>query len=307
MPPMKIGDTAPAFELPTDKGETVRLSDFAGKKVVLFFYPRADTPTCTVEACAFRDDYSAFLDLEVAVLGISPDTVKAQSKFSRKFGLPYPLLADADHQVAEAYGVKADAGVALRGLFLIDPEGTIMHATINNLPVGRSAKEALRTLSAFQFTTLDPNEIVTIVGTGVEYPFNSTLTGIVDYKNYDYELAGEADYFGGRLAYAVRDYSAGLSLYRMDGETDRLKYGEYRAYAQKQWAKTDATVDLLVVSYDEEINGVKNVYTAVAAVGYAFNAQARAVADLEYGRNPEFDKEVRAMVHFVYRFDVSSR
>ena len=105
----------------------------------------------------------------------------------------------------------------------------------------------------------------------------------------------------------VRDYSAGLSLYRMDGETDRLKYGEYRAYAQKQWAKTDATVDLLVVSYDEEINGVKNVYTAVAAVGYAFNAQARAVADLEYGRNPEFDKEVRAMVRFVYRFDVSSR
>jgi len=163
------------------------------------------------------------------------------------------------------------------------------------------------TMSAFQFTTLDPNEIITIVGTGVEYPFNSALTGIVDYKNYDYELAGEADYFGGMLAYAVRDYSAGLSLYRMDGETDRLKYGEYRAYAQKQWARTDATVDLLVVSYDEEINGVKNVYTAVAAVGYAFNAQARALADLEYGRNPEFDKEVRAMVRFVYRFDVSSR
>ena len=132
MLPMKIGDPAPAFELPTDKGETVRLSDFAGKKVVLFFYPRADTPTCTVEACAFRDDYSAFLDLDVAVLGISPDTVKAQSKFSRKFGLPYPLLADADHQVAEAYGVwgsKLFFGKEIMGVhrttFIIDEEGRI--------------------------------------------------------------------------------------------------------------------------------------------------------------------------------------
>ncbi len=89
MPLPRIGSPAPAFELPNDQGERIRLSDFKGKKVVLFFYPRADTPTCTIEACGFRDDIASFQDLDAMVLGISPDTVKDQAKFSFR-ALPYP-------------------------------------------------------------------------------------------------------------------------------------------------------------------------------------------------------------------------
>ena len=160
------------------------------------------------------------------------------------------------------------------------------------------------TLSAFQTPGLDPNETAQILGGALEYPFTPTLSGTIDYKNFDYDIAGRADYYGGRLAYAVADYTAGLSLYRMDGSTDRLKYGELRGYARKKWDKTDATIDLLLVSYDEPINGVENAYTAVGAVGYDFSKRARGVADLEYGHNPDFDNEVKAFVRFVYRFGV---
>ena len=163
------------------------------------------------------------------------------------------------------------------------------------------------TLSAFQTPSLDPNETVQILGGALEYPFTPALSGIIDYKNYDYDIAGGADYYGGRLAYAVSAYTAGFSIYRMDGSTDRLKYGEYRGYARKTWGKTDATIDLLLVSYDEPINGVENAYTAVGAVGYDFSRRARGVADLEYGRNPDFDNEVKAFVRLVYRFGALTR
>src|SRR5258708_1386071 len=131
---LNIGDTAPEFSLQDQTGETVTLSGLRGKTVVLFFYPKADTPGCTVEACSFRDTQAGFDQAKIVVLGISPETVKAQSKFAEKFGLPYRLLADADHAIAEAYGVWAEKsmygkkymGVA-RTTFVIGPEGKLSH------------------------------------------------------------------------------------------------------------------------------------------------------------------------------------
>ncbi|MFQ5943986.1 MAG: thioredoxin-dependent thiol peroxidase [Anaerolineales bacterium] len=141
----KVGETPPEFELQTDSGETVRLSDFRGKKVVLFFYPKAETPGCIKEACGFRDDYSRFLKAGIVVLGISPDTVRSQADFSAKYSLPYPLLADADHKVAEAYGVWNPKklfffGVAYvrRTTFVIDESGRISHVYEGVNPVGHS-------------------------------------------------------------------------------------------------------------------------------------------------------------------------
>jgi peroxiredoxin Q/BCP len=150
----RIGEVAPDFELQTDKGETVRLSDLMGKKVVLFFYPKADTPGCIKEACGFRDDYSLFTDKDIVVLGISPDTVQSQSDFSEKYSLQYPLLADADHAVARAYGVWKRKkllffGVAyvVRTTFLIDEAGRISHVYEGVKPVGHS-QEILAELTA---------------------------------------------------------------------------------------------------------------------------------------------------------------
>ena len=141
----KAGEAAPEFQLQTDTGETVRLSDYRGKKVVLFFYPKADTPGCVKEACGFRDDYSLFMDQDIVVLGISPDTVHSQADFSEKYGFPYPLLADADHKVAQAYGVWKPKkvlffGIAyvLRTTFLIDESGRISRVYAGVHPVGHS-------------------------------------------------------------------------------------------------------------------------------------------------------------------------
>jgi thioredoxin-dependent peroxiredoxin len=101
-------DSAPDFELPDDQGTLVRLSSLKGRPVVLYFYPKADTPGCTVEACAFRDTLAEFTKRNAVVIGVSPDTPTAQAKFKAKFELTFPLLADADHKVAEAYGVRKE-------------------------------------------------------------------------------------------------------------------------------------------------------------------------------------------------------
>lgn len=127
------GTPAPDFSLPSSAGKTIRLDDFAGKKtVVLYFYPKADTPGCTKEACGFRDAIAEYDRANVAVLGISPDPVKDVEKFAAKFHLNFPLLADADHAVAEKYGVwqeksmygKTYMGVA-RTTFVIGKDGKI--------------------------------------------------------------------------------------------------------------------------------------------------------------------------------------
>jgi peroxiredoxin Q/BCP len=129
---LKEGDKAPDIELHTDTGEPFRLSDMKGKRVVLYFYPKADTPGCTVEACEFRDGIQDFEKKDAVVLGISPDTPAAQAKFKQKYDLPFTLLADQDKAAAEAFGVwkeknmygKKSMGVE-RTTFVIAPDGTI--------------------------------------------------------------------------------------------------------------------------------------------------------------------------------------
>jgi peroxiredoxin Q/BCP len=126
------GQEAPDFELTSDAGERVRLSQFRGKPVVLYFYPRDDTPGCTAQACAIRDSYEDFEQRGAVVLGVSPDEESSHVKFKQKYGLPFTLLADPDHDVAEKYGVwgerkymgKTYMGVE-RSTFLIDEDGRI--------------------------------------------------------------------------------------------------------------------------------------------------------------------------------------
>src|SRR5215467_9169880 len=127
---LKIGDRAPEIRLHTDTGEDFLLSELKGRRVVLYFYPRADTPGCTVEACEFRDDIKAFAKKGAAVVGVSPDKPGAQAKFKEKYDLPFTLLADEDRKAAEAYGVwreknmygKKTMGI-VRSTFLIGADG----------------------------------------------------------------------------------------------------------------------------------------------------------------------------------------
>ncbi|MEO1209198.1 MAG: thioredoxin-dependent thiol peroxidase [Cyanobacteria bacterium J06638_20] len=129
---LNVGDSAPTFSLPDGDGKTVNLSDFQGKWVVLYFYPRDNTPGCTKEACSFRDAYATYEAKDIAVLGVSMDDAKAHTKFSTKHNLPFPLLTDADGSMAtayESYGLKKFMGKEYMGIFrktfLIAPDGTI--------------------------------------------------------------------------------------------------------------------------------------------------------------------------------------
>lgn len=129
---LKEGDAAPDISLETDAGQPFELTSLKGKHVVLYFYPKADTPGCTKEACAFRDSSQKFEKANTVIVGVSPDATKAQSKFKEKFGLPFTLLADVDHKVAEHYGVwkeKSMYGKKYMGVdrttFVIAPDGTI--------------------------------------------------------------------------------------------------------------------------------------------------------------------------------------
>jgi peroxiredoxin Q/BCP len=101
----EVGTIAPDFATQTDTGADVKLSDYRGKKVVLYFYPKADTPGCTTQACRFRDNYQAFQERDVVVLGASIDTAEEQAAFKTKYALPFTLLADANHEISELYGV----------------------------------------------------------------------------------------------------------------------------------------------------------------------------------------------------------
>ena len=129
---LKEGTTAPAFKTTDQDGETVSLKDLRGQKVVLYFYPKDDTPGCTKEACSFRDAFSKFKKQDITVLGISPDKEAAHKKFVTKYKLPFTLLADTDRSIAEAYGVwgeKKFMGRTYMGVhrttFLIDEKGKI--------------------------------------------------------------------------------------------------------------------------------------------------------------------------------------
>ena len=152
--PLPAGIPAPDFELVDDTNVPRKLSDFRGKNVVLYFYPADDTPGCTREACNFRDDYSAYEKADIAILGVSPDSVKSHGKFKQKFQLPFPLLADEGHKVCDLYGVwgpkkfmgKSYEGV-LRTTFLIDKDGKIVKVFESVRPAEHS-REVLSALSA---------------------------------------------------------------------------------------------------------------------------------------------------------------
>ncbi len=140
-----INDKAPDFTLPDQNGEEVSLKAFRGKYVVLFFYPRADTPGCTIEACEFRDSYRKMQNTGAVLLGISPDTPKAQKKFEEKYSLPFTLLGDAEKKVCSAYDVikeknmngKKVMGVA-RTTFIIGPDWKIKYIFHKVKPEGHS-------------------------------------------------------------------------------------------------------------------------------------------------------------------------
>ena len=144
---LQEGDPAPDITLETDAGEPFRLSSLKGQDVILYFYPRSDTPGCTTEACEFRDEFAHLRKKKTAVIGVSPDTVVAQAKFKAKYQLPFTLLADAEHQAAEAYGVWQEKnrygrkymGVA-RTTFLIGSDGKVKKIYNNVKAAGHAGK-----------------------------------------------------------------------------------------------------------------------------------------------------------------------
>jgi peroxiredoxin Q/BCP len=147
------GKPAPNFELQSDTGETVKLSDLQGRPVVLYFYPKDDTPGCTVEACELRDAYDVFRERGAEILGVSPDDVASHGKFKSKYELPFTLLADPEHEVAEKYGVwgernsygKKSMGIK-RSTFIIDSDGNVARAMMGIKPAGH-ASEVLDSLN----------------------------------------------------------------------------------------------------------------------------------------------------------------
>ena len=141
MPAPQVGAAAPDFTAATDSGASVKLSDFRGRRVVLYFYPKDDTPGCTTQACGFRDNYPLIEERNAVVLGVSPDSVKSHQKFKTKFNLPFTLVVDEDHAIAEAYGVwveKSMYGKQYLGIershFVIDEEGRIVQAAVKVKP-----------------------------------------------------------------------------------------------------------------------------------------------------------------------------
>jgi peroxiredoxin Q/BCP len=147
------GKPAPDFELQSDTGETVKLSDLKGRPVVLYFYPKDDTPGCTVEACEFRDSYDVFRERGAEILGVSPDDVASHGKFKSKYELPFTLLADPEHEVAEKYGVWGERNSygkksmsITRSTFIIDSDGNVARAMMGIKPAGH-ASEVLDSLN----------------------------------------------------------------------------------------------------------------------------------------------------------------
>lgn len=143
------GTKAPAFSAITDADETLTLSSLRGKTVVLFFYPKDDTPGCTIEACSFRDTFPRFDDLNAMIIGVSKDTPKSHRKFKAKFDLPYTLISDPEHVVADAYGVwveKTFMGRTFMGMarttFVIGPDGKIVKVFEKVTPKDHAAEVA---------------------------------------------------------------------------------------------------------------------------------------------------------------------
>jgi peroxiredoxin Q/BCP len=152
MTKLQVGEMAPDFEAVTDEGKTVRLSDFRGKKVILYFYPKDNTSGCTKQAVGFRDHYDEIVANNAVVLGVSPDSVESHVKFKTKYDLPFHLLVDPDHKIAELYGVwgeKKMYGRTYYGIkrshFVIDEEGKLIDVRYNVRPA-KSVEYALKAI-----------------------------------------------------------------------------------------------------------------------------------------------------------------
>jgi peroxiredoxin Q/BCP len=152
--PLQPGDAAPAFSRPDQDGHEVELADFAGRPFVVFFYPKAFTPGCTTESCDFRDRHEGFAAAGYAIIGVSPDPVEKLERFRTEYGLPFPLLSDEDHAMAEAYGAwgtKRNYGKEYQGIirstFVVGGDGVVEHAWYN-VKAGGHAERVSRELSA---------------------------------------------------------------------------------------------------------------------------------------------------------------
>lgn len=144
---LSVGDKAPDFNLPDEDGNSHTLQEYAGRHVLLYFYPKDDTPGCTTEACSFRDDYSSYENANVVILGVSPDSPASHKKFKEKYQLPFSLLADEKHEVCELYkvwGLKKNFGKEYDGVhrttYLIDPKGIIQKVFQKVSPATHSAE-----------------------------------------------------------------------------------------------------------------------------------------------------------------------
>ena len=142
-----VGDRAPDFSLPDRNGKTVRLSDFRGKPVVLYFYPKDDTPGCTKESCTFRDQYQDFQDAGAEVIGVSSDSEVAHGKFTEKYRLPFTLVSDRGGSVRKQFGVPATLGLLPgRVTYVIDRDGTVRHVFNSQFQATQHVAEALQAL-----------------------------------------------------------------------------------------------------------------------------------------------------------------
>jgi len=147
---IEAGQPAPDFELPDAEGKRIRLADFKGKKaVVLYFYPKDDTPGCTAEACSFRDSYEDFSDAGAEVIGVSSDSASSHAKFAKRHKLPFMLLSDAKGEVRKKYGVPTTLGLLPgRVTFVIDKKGIVRHVFNSQLQATRHVSEALSALES---------------------------------------------------------------------------------------------------------------------------------------------------------------
>jgi thioredoxin-dependent peroxiredoxin len=151
---IEAGKPAPDFNLPDEKGEIKSLKSYAGKWIVLYFYPKDDTPGCTKEACNFRDDLHQLEKLGAQVIGVSVDDSQSHAEFSKKYSLPFPLLADKDGKVASQYGALANMGpikIAKRYTYLINPSG-IIAKTYLNVDASKHSQEIIEDLTILQQT-----------------------------------------------------------------------------------------------------------------------------------------------------------
>jgi thioredoxin-dependent peroxiredoxin len=147
---VQVGDRAPDFTLPNQSGEPVRLSDFLGKTdIVLYFYPKDDTPGCTTEACSFRDSYEVFKDAGAEVIGVSSDSAESHQRFAAKHRLPFILLSDADGALRKRYGVPTTFGLLPgRVTYIIDKQGVVRNIFSSQFTPEKHISEALKTLQA---------------------------------------------------------------------------------------------------------------------------------------------------------------